>query len=79
MNEAPDVDASALPIGLSPRTSGESVGLVCNEFWGGNRIFYGPIELPGIRGVLFSNRAAATGTDAEPHFRIFIPQTGTPV
>lgn len=32
----------------------ESVGLVCNEIWGGNRIFHGPIELPGMRGVLFS-------------------------
>ncbi len=41
-------------IGDVPREQAESVGLVCSEIWGGNRAFYGPIELPGIRGVLFS-------------------------
>ena len=29
--------------------------LVCSEVWGGNRPINGPVELPGIRGVLYSN------------------------
>jgi sigma-B regulation protein RsbU (phosphoserine phosphatase) len=54
MTDASDVGAAALPIGAFPHADGESVGLVCNEIWGGNRTFHGPIELPGFRGVLFS-------------------------
>ena len=38
----------------------ESVGLVCNEVWGGNRAFYGPVERPGLRGVLFSQASDGT-------------------
>ena len=30
------------------------VRLVCAEVWGGNRAVFRPVELPGIRGVLFS-------------------------
>lgn len=41
-------------IGLAPRADAESVGLACNEVWGGNHSFFGPIELPGVQGVLFS-------------------------
>ncbi len=44
----------ASPIGEVPRERTGAVGLVCSEIWGGNRAFYGPIELPGMRGVLFS-------------------------
>jgi serine phosphatase RsbU (regulator of sigma subunit) len=54
MFKALDRGAPSLPIGGFPNPGGESVGLVCNEIWGGNRIFHGPIELPGMRGVLFS-------------------------
>lgn len=46
--------AAGVPIGAIQRADGESPGLVCNEIWGGNRIFHGPIELPGIQGVLFT-------------------------
>ncbi len=53
MDKALDRRTEIRPIGgFLP--SDESVGLVCNEIWGGNRIFHGPIELPGMRGVLFS-------------------------
>jgi sigma-B regulation protein RsbU (phosphoserine phosphatase) len=38
----------------------ESVGLVCNEVWGGNSAFYGPVELPGLRGVLYSRASDGT-------------------
>ena len=38
----------------------ESVGLVCNEVWGGNSAFYGPVELPGLRGVLYSHASDGT-------------------
>lgn len=54
MITTPDGDTAMMPIGAVPRSDGESIGLVCNEVWGGNRIFQGPIELPGLRGVLFS-------------------------
>lgn len=54
MSESPERSWAAAPIGEAPRDRTEAVGLVCNEIWGGNRTFYGPIELPGIRGVLFS-------------------------
>lgn len=54
MDANSDRRSPASPIGSIPRDEAESVGLVCNEVWGGNRTFYGPIELPGIRGVLFS-------------------------
>ena len=42
------------PVGEVPRAEVEPLNLVCNEVWGGNRHFFGPIELPGMRGVLFS-------------------------
>lgn len=54
MITTPDGDTTMTPIGAVPRSDGESIGLVCNEVWGGNRTFQGPIELPGLRGVLFS-------------------------
>ena len=54
MITTPDGDTTMTPIGAVPRSDGESIGLVCNEVWGGNRAFQGPIELPGLRGVLFS-------------------------
>jgi sigma-B regulation protein RsbU (phosphoserine phosphatase) len=64
MIETPDRDAAMVPIGAFPNSGGESVGLVCNEIWGGNRTFHGPIELPGLRGVLFSQPcASARGGD----------------
>lgn len=40
-----------LPIGKSPA---ESLRLVCSEVWGGNRPIHRAVELPGIRGMLFS-------------------------
>jgi sigma-B regulation protein RsbU (phosphoserine phosphatase) len=60
MIKVPDRDAETMPIGAVGRSDGESVGLVCNEVWGGNRAFYGPIELPGMRGVLFSQASDGT-------------------
>ena len=54
MLTAPDGDTTMMPIGAVPRSDGESIGLVCNEVWGGNRTFQGAVELPGLRGVLFS-------------------------
>jgi len=37
-----------------PRIQYKPLRLVCSEIWGGNRPMYGPIELPGVRGVLYS-------------------------
>ena len=54
MPRPPDIGPATLPIGAFPQTGSEAVGLVCNEVWGGNRAFSGPIELPGMRGILFS-------------------------
>ena len=54
MIEASGDIAANPPMGALLDASAESVGLVCNEVWGGNRSFFGPIELPGIRGALFS-------------------------
>ncbi len=54
MSEAPDPGKATVPVGGPLQMGGESVGLVCNEVWGGNQTFDGPIELPGLRGVLFS-------------------------
>jgi sigma-B regulation protein RsbU (phosphoserine phosphatase) len=54
MIEGPNLSAATLPIGAIPDADGGAVGLVCNEVWGGNRAFTGPIELPGMRGILFS-------------------------
>lgn len=42
----------------SPRpdpATNQPLQLVCSEVWGGNRPIHAPIELPGIRGVLYSN------------------------
>ena len=52
--EVTDRDPAPVSVGVSPRAEVEPPGLVCNEVWGGNRHFFGPIELPGIRGALFS-------------------------
>ena len=60
MITTPDGDTTMTPIGAVPRSDGESVGLVCNEIWGGNRTFHGPIELPGLRGVLYSQSCEGT-------------------
>ena len=60
MITAPDGDTTMMPIGADPRSDGESIGLVCNEVWGGNRTFQGPIELPGLRGVLYSQSCEGT-------------------
>ena len=46
--------------GTSTPDGSESVGLVCNEVWGGNSAFYGPVELPGLRGVLYSQASDGT-------------------
>jgi serine phosphatase RsbU (regulator of sigma subunit) len=46
--------------GTATPDGSESVGLVCNEVWGGNRAFYGPVELPGLRGVLYSQASDGT-------------------
>lgn len=54
MDITADFDTVPRPTVALPPTGSESIGLVCNEIWGGNRAFYGPIELPGMRGVLFS-------------------------
>lgn len=54
MTEGPNQGAATLPIGAPPDAGGESVSLVCSEIWGGNRSVHGPVELPGMRGFLFS-------------------------
>ncbi len=35
-------------------TDSTALRLVCSEIWGGNRPVHRPIELPGVRGVLYS-------------------------
>jgi hypothetical protein len=41
-----------------------TVGLACDELWGGNQLFHGSIQLPGIRGVLYSRPCeGASGGD----------------
>jgi serine phosphatase RsbU (regulator of sigma subunit) len=47
-------------MGAVPDPGRESVALVCNEVWGGNRVFYGPIELPGMRGILLTQPCNGT-------------------
>ena len=54
MGSAADADTAPRPTESLPPTGSASIGLVCNEIWDGNRAFYGPVELPGMRGVLFS-------------------------
>jgi serine phosphatase RsbU (regulator of sigma subunit) len=54
MTDLGDPGAAASAVGVAPRARDESAELVCNEVWGGNRNFYGPVELPGMRGVLLS-------------------------
>jgi len=45
----------------------ESLRLVCREVWGGNRRAYGPIALPGVRGVLYS-KPCSGGRGGDVHF-----------
>jgi len=52
-NTATQPDANLISETVS-RAESDSVHLVCDEMWGGNRSHHGPIELPGIRGVLYS-------------------------
>ncbi len=48
-------NTAALPTGNDAAEGAVApIGLVCNEIWGGNRVFHGPIELPGMHGALFS-------------------------
>jgi serine phosphatase RsbU (regulator of sigma subunit) len=54
MTELGEPGAVKLSAHSALRARGESPELVCNEIWGGNRAFYGPVELPGMRGILFS-------------------------
>src|SRR5947209_4327986 len=53
MLTAPDgrVGSAAELRGLGP----PALQLVCAEIWGGNRAVYRAVELPGLRGVLFSS------------------------
>lgn len=55
------LNSSELPRAETPVSDGgASVGLVCNEVWGGNSAFYGPVELPGLRGMLYSQASDGT-------------------
>ena len=67
MITTPDGDTTMMPIGAIPRSDGESIGLVCNEVWGGNQAFHGPIELPGLRGALFSQPCGG-GRGGDVHY-----------
>jgi len=64
MTENSDRTSTASFVDVAPHDGTAAVGLVCSEIWGGNRSFYGPIELPGLRGVLFSQASdGARGGD----------------
>ncbi|HNQ22268.1 MAG TPA: PP2C family protein-serine/threonine phosphatase [Phycisphaerae bacterium] len=60
MSKVPRTTAETKPSGTATPDGSELVGLVCNEVWGGNRAFYGPVELPGLRGVLYSQASDGT-------------------
>lgn len=47
------INTMAAPPAPSPKTP--ALQLVCSEVWGGNRPINGPVELPGLHGVLYSN------------------------
>ena len=53
-------------IGAPPRLS-TSLRLVCTEVWGGNRLIDVPVELPGVRGQLYS-RPCAGGRGGDVHY-----------
>lgn len=40
---------------LSAGEDAPALQLVCSEVWGGNRPIHAPVELPGMRGVLYSH------------------------
>ncbi len=54
MDEHGGIREAAAPIGVCSRPDGPTPNLVCNEVWGGNKMFHGSVELPGMRCVLFS-------------------------
>lgn len=75
---APDL----LPTGFDPASTGadqsfhatgadssrrKALRLVCSEIWGGNRPILTPVELPGIRGTLFS-RPCDGGSGGDVHY-----------
>src|SRR5215470_13786358 len=41
--------------------------LVCSEVWGGNRPIHCPVDLPGVRGILFSQPAEG-GRGGDVHY-----------
>lgn len=54
------------PISDPPEVD-ESLRLVCTEIWGGNRQIACPVELPGLRGYLFS-RPCQGGRGGDVHY-----------
>lgn len=54
-------------VDAEPRASNLALRLVCAEVWGGNRAIYAPVELPGIRGVLYS-RPCGGGRGGDVHY-----------
>ena len=53
--------------GRASNVSSDPVRLVCSEVWGRNRPVHIPIELPGVRGVLFS-RPCDGGRGGDVHY-----------
>lgn len=51
----------------SGETGGTALKLVCAEVWGGNRPIQTPVELPGMRGALFS-RPCQGGRGGDVHY-----------
>lgn len=58
----------------NPTNSGQSaperdpgLRLVCSELWGGNRPIHAPVELPGLRGMLFSQPCGG-GRGGDVHY-----------
>lgn len=51
----------------APSSQVAPLRLVCAELWGGNRPVYRPVELPGLRGVLYS-RPCAGGRGGDVHY-----------
>jgi sigma-B regulation protein RsbU (phosphoserine phosphatase) len=51
----------------TPRRLTTPLQLVCSEVWGGNRLIDAPVELPGVRGKIYS-RPCAGGRGGDVHY-----------
>jgi sigma-B regulation protein RsbU (phosphoserine phosphatase) len=59
--------SAAQPIEIWPPRLSTSLQLVCAEVWGGNRPIDAPLELPGMRGKLYS-RPCEGGRGGDVHY-----------